>query len=319
MNISQKHLKAFLALLAHRNFTRASASVCLSQPAFSALITGLEKEVGFRLFDRDSHQVRPTEDGKVFSEIAEHLVSFHDSSMKEIEAIRRGERGRVAMSVLPSTAVAWLPAVLPDFRKLYPGVRVEMIDAVSDRCLQLLIDGVVDFAVTACETDNPDLVSQLLYTESFYFVCPVGHPLAQRETIRIEELYGSPLLNFRHSTSIRQRIEKAIPPQILQDSLEVEQLTTMMGLVANGLGSCVVPELTLYQFRDPGIAIVPLSNFDAHRNIHLVRHADRTLSAPAANLCARLIAHAEHKCIAARGGKPRTDSPPLAEGTGAPA
>jgi DNA-binding transcriptional LysR family regulator len=293
LNISIKQLRAFLALREHCNFTRAASGVCLSQPAFSALINGLETEVGFRLFDRDTHRVHLTPDGEAFDKIAIHLIGLYDASTKEIEALARGERGRVCIAALPSVAVSWLPAVLPPFRERYPKVRVELIDALSDRCLQALSDGVADFAVTTFRDDHEDLQSEKLCSEAFYFVCHKSHPLAGKRTTRLEDLHGKVLLNFAGSTSIRQYVDDATPRQILKDSLEVEQMTTMMGLVSAALGACVIPELALYQFRRPDIVIIPLEDFPVRREIHLIRRSDRALSTAAQNLCDALIAYAK--------------------------
>lgn len=293
MNISIKQLRAFLALREHCNFTRAASGVCLSQPAFSALINGLETEVGFRLFDRDTHRVHLTPDGEAFDKIAIHLIGLYDASTKEIEALARGERGRVCVAALPSVAGSWLPAVLPPFRGCYPKVRVELIDALSDRCIQALNDGVADFAITTFRSVSEDLQSKRLCSEAFYFVCHDSHPLAARKAVRLDELHGGVLLNFAGSTSIRQYVEDATSRQIFKDSLEVEQLTTMMGLVSAGLGACIIPELALYQFRYPGISIIPFVDFPVRREIHLIRRTDRILSTAAQNLCDALIAHAE--------------------------
>ena len=293
LNISIKQLRAFLALSEHRNFTRAASSICLSQPAFSALINGLETEVGFRLFDRDTRHVHLTPDGESFATIAQHLIGLYDASTKEVEALARGERGRVCIAALPSVAVSWLPAVLPSFRERYPKVRVELIDALSDRCLQALNDGIADFVITTFRGNNEDLQSEKLCSEAFYFVCHNSHPLAESRLVKLKDLHGTMLLNFAGSTSIRQYIDNAVPRQILKDSLEVEQLTTMMGLVSAGLGACLVPELALYQFRRPEIVIIPLDDFPVRREVHLIRRNDRALTTAAQNFCDALIAHAK--------------------------
>lgn len=293
MNISIKQLRAFMALYEQRNFTRAAASVFLSQPAFSALINGLEIEVGFRLFDRDTRSVRLTPDGEAFFQIALRHIRFHDDSSKEIKAISRGETGRVCIAALPSVAVSWLPGVLPEFRRRYPQVRVELIDALSDRCIQALNDNIADFALTVFRTSNEELQSKKLYTERFHLVCHSSHPLAAFASVKPEQLHGHLVLNFSHSTSIRQHLDHALPAQANYDTLEVEQLTTMMGLIAAGLGVSIIPELALYQFRHPDLAIRPLEGLGVFREIHLIRRTDRTLSLAAENLCSAVTEYAK--------------------------
>ncbi len=293
MTLSIKQLRAFMALYEQRNFTRAAADVCLSQPAFSALINGLEAEVGFRLFDRDTRQVRIAPDGEAFFQIARQYIRLHEASVQEIEAMARGERGRVCVATLPSLAASWLPVILPAFRERFPKVRVELIDAPSDRCLQAVRDGLADFACTPSVVADDGFVCEKLCSERFYFVCPEGHPLAEQRAVRVEQLKGLTLLSFAQTTSIRQHVGPSLPKGAWHDSLEVEQLTTMMGLISAGLGASIIPELALYQFRMPGIVIRPLEDFDAQREIHLIVRADSSLSVAAQNFRDAFTNHAK--------------------------
>ena len=75
LNVSTRQVRAFVALAEHMNFTRAAASVHLSQPAFSALIRALEEQVGLRLFDRDTRKVGLTAEGALFLEGARRLLA----------------------------------------------------------------------------------------------------------------------------------------------------------------------------------------------------------------------------------------------------
>lgn len=292
MNVSIKQLKAFMALYEQRSFTRAAAAVCLSQPAFSAQINALETELGFRVFDRDTRSVRPTPDGEAFHAIAQRNIRLHDDSEKEIRAIARGETGRVYVAALPSVAVCWLPAVLPDFYQAYPKVRVELFDAPSDRCLQMLNDNIADFALTAFRINDEELCSKKLYSERYHLVCRHDHPLAQHDSVGLAQVQEHMVINFSRRTSVRQVLDHALPMDGRYHTLEVEQLTTMMGLIAAGLGVSMVPSLTLYQFRHPDLVTRPLVEEGLFREVHLIRRVDRTLSTAAEKLCSALIQYA---------------------------
>ncbi|MEN3930714.1 LysR family transcriptional regulator [Microvirga sp. W0021] len=291
MNITIRHLRAFMALAELRNFTRAASSVFLSQPAFSALINGLETEIGFRLFDRDTRNVHLTPDGEAFKRIAIRNIRLYEDSKKEIKAIAHGEHGRVCVAALPSVAVTLLPSILPVFRKSYPNVRVELIDAPSDRCMQLLDDGIADFTLTTLRVDRDAFHSVKLFTETFHLICHKDHPLAAFDIISLSQLHGHLVLNFSRLTSIRQHLDHSLPENTTYDSLEVEQLTTMMGLIAAGLGVSIIPELALYQFRHPDMVIRPFSDLKVFRETHVIRLKDRTLSNAAENFYRQILAY----------------------------
>ena len=294
-NISIKQLRAFRALQCERNFTRAAASVFLSQPAFSALINNLESEVGFRLFDRDTRSVRLTPDGELFTPIAERLLKLLKSCEQEIESIANGNQGRICIAALPSAAVNWLPAIITTYRVQFPKIKISLIDAPSDRCLQALEDGIADMAITSLKSPlkvDSDLFSaECIHSEPFYLICDADHPLANRPDVGITDLAGHAIIQFAKSTSIRQHLSEKMPTSIATDHIEVEQLTTMMGLVAAGLAISIVPQLTLYQFNASNIVAKPIRDFDARRDIHLIKRADQTLSIAAHAFRELLLKH----------------------------
>lgn len=180
-------------------------------------------------------------------------------------------------------AVSWLPRVLPGFRASHPQVRLEVIDALSDRCLQALSDGIADFAITAPKSLPVDMQARKLCDEAFFLVCRRDHDLAGRQAVSLADLWGMTVLTFAGNTSIGQYLAHGLPPGVACDTIAVEQLTTMMGLVVAGVGISIVPELTLYQFRHPDLSIVALSDFPLRREIHLITRTDRTLSSAAAH------------------------------------
>ncbi len=149
MNLSIKQLRAFIALTETDNFTRAAQKINLSQPAFSSLIAGLEEEVGYRLFDRDTRKVQLNADGLHFIDIARRLVQTHDDAVGEIKSYATGYKGKIVLAVLPSMAVEWLPQVLAQYHRAYPKIKVELLDTQWDRCLKAVLDGRADLALTA--------------------------------------------------------------------------------------------------------------------------------------------------------------------------
>jgi DNA-binding transcriptional LysR family regulator len=280
MHISIKQLRAFMALCKHRNFTLAAQSIHLSQPAFSSLITSLELETELRLFSRNTRHVHMTPDGEAFVDIAKHLLEHYDDSIRQIRAQAKGERGRVSVAVLPSIAVCWLPTILKTYQQHCPDIRVELMDVESERCLQAVSDGRADFALTAYSPERTDLKSQVLYSENMFLICHKDHPLARQESVRECDLKGHPFLHFAPNTSIRQCIAK-IPVDVAPYAFEVQQLTTMLGLIAAGMGVTLAPQLTLYQFHHRDIAIRPFSGSPISRQIHLVARKKQPLSVAA--------------------------------------
>jgi DNA-binding transcriptional LysR family regulator len=277
-------LRAFLALAQHRNFTRAAQACHLSQSAFSALIQGLEQDAGARLFDRNTRRVEITAEGRLFEQSAGRLLRDFESAYTELKDHVDLRKGRVAIAALPSLAAGKLPKVLAAFHQRYPGIDIELFDALSDTCLSLVASGRVDFALAAAGAAVAGLQTELLCSDAFHLVCHSSHPLARKRTLRLADLPGHPFIHLARSTSIRQLLEHALHPLRLAGMMEVEHLATAAALVAQGLGISVIPSLALLGFQRPDIVIKPLKLPGLVRHIHIILPQGRTPSLAAAGL-----------------------------------
>ncbi|RLM27861.1 LysR family transcriptional regulator [Brenneria alni] len=278
MNLSIKQLRAFVALTETDNFTRAAQKINLSQPAFSALIAGLEEEVGYRLFDRDTRKVQLNADGIQFIDIARRLIQTHDDAVDEIKSYATGYKGKIVLAVLPSMAVEWLPQVLAQYHHAYPKIKVELLDTQWDRCLKAVLDGQADLALTAGQPSPGTFSSRMLFADNFYLICHKDHPLARQSTVDVAEVAEHAFVGFCQGTSIRQYTDQLMEPHGFKYVLEVRQLTTMMGLVAANYGVSIVTGLTLFQFQHKDIAIIPFRDLSLKRGIYLVTDKERQLS-----------------------------------------
>lgn len=285
MNLSTRELSAFVALAEQRSFTRAAALCHLSQPAFSALIRALEVSLGARLFDRTTRSVELTAAGLAFIEPARRLLRDAEEALADVRDHAARKRGRVSIAVLPSLAAGWLPPLLAGYHARYPGIELDVADVLSDACLDRVRSGTADFALASTRTATPELRTDEFCTDRFYLVCPAGHPLAQkRGRVRLADLAPWPIVQLARSSSVRQCLEAAIYPSRLRTLMELDQLSTVAGMVRAGLGITVVPSLTLFHFEHAELATRPLDAPELVRQVFVVRRADRSLSSAAQGL-----------------------------------
>jgi|GEM_PF-7403 len=277
-DISSRVLYAFIALAELKHFTRAAERCHTSQSALSVMIKKLEADVGTRLFERDTRKVALTPEGELFAEAARSLISEIESAFDNISDYVARRRGRVAIAALPSLAATGLPEVIAEYARLYSGVAVTLHDALSDQCLMLLRQGKADLALTAPGPHVAEFDSHTLCSDPFYVVCRDDHPLAGSKLVKLTELAGEKIVHLARSSSVRQHVElllRDVPA--LHSGFDVEHLATVAGLVSQGMGISLVPELTLFQFRQIGLFAIPLAS-DHRRPILLVRRKDQSLS-----------------------------------------
>jgi DNA-binding transcriptional LysR family regulator len=285
INLGTRELNAFLVLAEQRNFTRAAALCHLSQPAFSALVKALEDTVGARLFDRTTRSVELTAEGRVLVDPARRLLRDADGALADVRDHAARRRGRVAIALLPSLAAGWLPPLLAQFHRQHPGIELDVADVLSDACIERVRAGSADFALASTRTATPELHTEEFCRDQFHLVCPRDHALARRRgRIQLKDLAPHPIVHLARSSSVRQYVEAALYPMQLHTMMELDQLSTVAGMVRAGLGITIVPSLTLFHFADPQLATRPLHAPALVRRVYLVRRADRPLSTAAAGL-----------------------------------
>jgi DNA-binding transcriptional LysR family regulator len=278
IDVSPRLIRAFLALAECRHFTRAAERCHVSQSAFSGMIRRLEEAIGTRLFERNTRNVTLTAEGDLFAEAAQRLLAEFETAFLNLREHVARRKGRVGVAALPSLAAGWLPPILAAYRRRYPGITVELFDALSDRCLDLVREGRADLALTAPGEHLAEFDVRPLCSDRFFLVCHRDHPLAARTSVTLAELAGCELIHLARSTSVRQHLEAGLRAAGLPGGgFEVEHLATVAGLIAAGLGVSLVPKLTLFQFRHPELRAVPVEEAQLVRPILIVRRRARSL------------------------------------------
>lgn len=283
MNISIKQIKAFLALVEEDNFTRAARRVHLSQPAFSCLIANLEQEIGYRLFDRDTRRVELNQNGVHFIKLARDFLTSYERTTKEIQSHANKHQDKFVLAVMPSIVVKWVSQLLSSFHTQHPTIRVELLDSQWDKCLQALLQGHAELALTANSPVLAETTAEFLFSDKFHLICHKTHPLALKNSIELSDLMDHDMIGFTKGTSIRLYVDKLIDILGIDYTLEVSQLTTMMGLVAANYGIGLVPGLTLFQFQHDNVVIKKINDINLERSIYVIKHRDRPLSPQAEN------------------------------------
>lgn len=277
INLSTRVLRALIALDELRHFSLAAERCNVTQSAFSQMIAKLEDDVGLRLVDRDRRRVSLTADGERMLASARRIVAELDEIGADLRDHASMVKGRVAVATSPPFAAHWLPPLIAQFRARYPGIRVELFDHLPPSCMELVRERQADFAIVSAPGPMAGLQYRELLKQSFVLACPTGHRLASRKRVGLPELEGVRLIRFARTGSLGQHIEFHMRGIAVDDAMEVEQLSTVAGLVAAGLGVSVVPSIATPFFDRSKVALVPIDSPDLDRPIHIVWQTARVL------------------------------------------
>lgn len=285
-------LRAFVAVGQLQSFAAAAKALHLSQPALSRRISHLEDLVGVRLFDRTTRSVELTSLGRRFLAQVRSVVDDLDRSVVSLHDVAHLEAGDITVGCVFSAVHHFLPGVIRSFRAEHPQVLVRIFEEGADEVLASVKAGTVDFALNYTGMQDPEVDFTPLLKEPFVAACPADHPLARKRSVRWDELAAHPYALVSHASRNRVLIDQALAgvKRLPRPVCEVRHVSTLVGLVENGLAVAVVPQLTLPQ--QPGAVVgVRLENPAISRTIGLVRRSGRSLS-PAAEAFVRLLTQA---------------------------
>lgn len=209
------------------------------------------------------------------------LASF-DHGMRQLERQTSGEQGVVAVGCLPSIAATYLPGIIRDFSREYPGVRIEVRDALNDRVAEQVLAGEVDFGVVAGNVRQAGLKYDRVGADQFFCALPQGHRLGMLDQISWGRLDGEAVITFGSSSSISKPVETALEAAGVRPSSTMvgHNVGAVAGLVSSGLGLTAVPGLVRPLMEFAQLDFVPLRPV-VEREISMVRREGEGISAAA--------------------------------------
>ncbi|MEW6167747.1 MAG: LysR family transcriptional regulator [Pseudomonadota bacterium] len=276
-----RHLRYFVAVADARHFTRAAEALGIGQPPLSQQIQALERELGTALFTRLPRGVRLTAAGTAFYEDARRILRDAERAAERVRRVARGELGRLRVGMINSAPFHPLvPKVVREFRRQYPGVALTLEEGTTPGLAAAVRDDALDVAfVRPLLINEPGLRCDTLIDEDLVVAFPFGHTLAQRKTVPLLALSIEPFVLFPRSVGagLYDEIVSAchsagFSPRIVQ---ETSQVTSIVNLVAAGLGVSIVPA-SMQQVHTEGVSYRPIRKPAPKARLSLIyRAADR--------------------------------------------
>jgi len=291
MNVNLDQIRAFLAVAHAESFTRAAEALHLTQPTLTVRIRRLEEALGIRLFDRTTRSVVLNRTGAELLPVFERMIDDLARVVEDARDLAEMRRGVVRIAALPSVAAAVLPGVIEQFRRVYPGASFIVQDLVADRVVDRLREGVVEIGISGGDRVPEGLNLVFRMSEAFRAVVPLGHPLAERESLARDDILLFPLVALTQSTSVRHVVDTWLrgancPPTI---ACEATYMMSVAGMVSAGLGIALLPETAREVAAFPDLVSIPLSKPALARDILVLTREGRALSPMCEAFCQHLI------------------------------
>ncbi|QLO36062.1 LysR family transcriptional regulator [Klebsiella sp. RHBSTW-00484] len=268
MTITQ--INALLMVLECGGFTEAGKRLHMTQSAVSQAINALEEELGVVIVVRERRKAIALT--AVGERIVSHLrrLAHEVNAVKEIaEQEKQSPLRLLRIGCFPSICACILPQVVRYFETYYPQIKIIPHEANSTEIIESLRQDKIDIGFV--HSPVPNMYSLPVYEDKFTVVVPENHPFAQRDSVKLEDLFSEPLITStgRYELSIMALFkEHNITPEI---KYEFNHPATAISFIRQGLGIAQLPELTLKALEHP-LRSVPLEPA-FYRHISLIANA----------------------------------------------
>lgn len=283
-NLDFEDLRAFVAIARHASFHAATLELNISAPALTRRIQRLEMNIGTRLFERTTRRVELAPMGEVLLPRAETILREVAETVALIESQLQVGNDQLTLGCIPTATRQLLPHVMRTFHEHRPDVRIRIVEGNASRTYEVVQSGEADFSLTLEPQSTVELAFDALWTEPFLLACPVDHPLAERDDVCWADLSPYRLIVSEPGSGNRAVLEHALGqlPWHRERLVEIDHLTSAIGLVEAGLGISVVPLSALPETPQPArLAVRQVQGPQVTRTLGLLRRRAHSLGSTA--------------------------------------
>ena len=292
MNMETDSLRWFQQVADGTTVTEVSELEQVTQSGVSRALARLEAEIGTPLLQRSGRILRMTHAGSVFKRHVDAMLHQLDDGIAAVNQLIEPDTGTVALAFQHSLATWLVPDLVRSFRAAHPNVRFQLTQVRDELHAPPLAGGHAELEIGTRHSHEPGIRTRRIAIEPLRLALPRDNPLGQQQHIALPDLAEERFISLSPTSALRRLTdslceEAGFEPDVV---FEAEDLSTVRGFVAAGLGVAIVPAP---RAGSPEAATGPLLYRDitdpgAVREITLTWSAERRLL-PAADLFRRHV------------------------------
>ena len=240
--MTTKQIDYCIELARTESFSRGAENMFVSQPTFSYQIKLLEEEVGFEIFVRNGK-------GATLTPAGEQFVSFLTNMREELKrAIEQGQnfstkyKENITINMMVRQALYFLPEAIREFEKQSPGTQITPRFQYTNS-MDSFLKNESDI-VFALEEETKQLAGtniHKLFESHIYLICDKNDPLASKNLIRDEDIYGRTLMVGGGSPSLLRSVQQKLISSGKINYFNSPDHDTTLTNIASGKGICLAP------------------------------------------------------------------------------
>ncbi|SHK35626.1 selenium metabolism-associated LysR family transcriptional regulator [Hespellia stercorisuis] len=287
MNLKQ--LEAFVKVADNKSFSKTAKALFLTQPTISAHISSLEKELGVRLFSRNTKEVNLTEDGKRLYQYAYEIVELQSRIEVLFLNDKKDEKKKVTIAASSIPAQYILPEILGKFSERYPNIQFKITETDSAKVVESVSRHMVDIGFTGTILEKKDCTYVPFYADELVAITPntEKYRMIKAQEKDLKWILREPVIVREEGSGTRKEAERLLK----KAGIDVEKLNVVANIenteaikksVKNGIGITMISKLAAQEEINSGtILAFPMGQKREGRHLNLVFNKNYALSSSA--------------------------------------
>jgi DNA-binding transcriptional LysR family regulator len=273
-------LQYFKALAHMLHYTKTAEELHISQPSLSYAISGLEDELGVKLFEKKNRKNQLTLYGEQFLPYVEQAIRSLEEGRVVLERMKGDMTQVVHLGYFQSLSASLIPSIIEGFYGAEENrmIRFDFTEEPSYDIFEKIHNGILDMGFTLHQDDWADQVCVL--RQPLYLAVPADHHLARRKSVTFADFAREPLILLERSSTLRKQMDLRYAElgEVPNLVFEVRECNTALQYVSLKFGLAVVPQTSSVD--SDKIALIPISEKGEEyvRSVYLTRNRAHVLS-----------------------------------------
>ncbi|MBJ9948194.1 LysR family transcriptional regulator [Acinetobacter bereziniae] len=239
-----KNLEAFYWVVTLKSFNKAATKLQTTQPAISQKITAIENDLGFKVLDRSSRQIKATHKGTTLFKYAEKFMRLETDLVAELTESQY-LTGTIRLGVSETIVHTWLVEYMEQVQKEFPKVSIEIVVSLTPDLQEGVRVGDLDMAFLLGPTLPFECIERSLCDFELSFLASPSFKGGIGQ-MSFRTLMSHTILTYPRITYPYKELKARMKEQAIDEPLSITSysLATLLRLAEQGLGIAVVPKLT---------------------------------------------------------------------------
>ncbi len=238
MNIDYNLYKIFLYLYEEKSISKTAAKLYVSQPAISYSLKELENQLGYTLFYRNSKGIEPTLEAKELYTYVSTAFNIFNDAEEHIKNLNSLNIGCIRIGTPSHIGIFYLASYIADFRKIYPGIRFEIVSRSTADMVDMLEARKLDILVDTLPINCKKNVTKITLSKLNNCFAYNKNIMNDVHITNVTDLKNYPLILPSATASIRLKLDEYMESKNTKLSPILESWTTemMLEMVRKGVG-----------------------------------------------------------------------------------